>query len=125
MIILIPLGGLGKRFKDLGYNLPKPLINVMGKPIIFWLLDNINMENIELIYIPYNKELSKYNFEERILKKYPKKNFKFLKLEDNTRGAAETINISLNKLKIHDQEILCLDGDNFYLTDIIKKWDKN
>ena len=43
MIILIPLGGIGKRFKDLGYKLPKPLINVMGKPIIFWLLDNINM----------------------------------------------------------------------------------
>jgi len=124
MIILIPLGGLGKRFKDLGYKLPKPLINVMGKPIIFWLLDNINMNNMELIYIPYNKELSKYNFEERLLKRYPNNNFKFLKLTENTRGAAETINISLNKLEINDQEILCLDGDNFYLTDIVSKWNK-
>jgi len=124
MIILIPLGGLGQRFKDLGYKLPKPLINVMGKPIIFWLLDNINMNNMELIYIPYNKELSKYNFEERLLKRYPNNNFKFLKLTENTRGAAETINISLNKLEINDQEILCLDGDNFYLTDIVSKWNK-
>lgn len=122
MIVLIPLGGIGKRFKDLGYKLPKPLINVMGKPVIFWLLDNINLNNIDLVYIPYNKELAQYNFEDKILKRYPNNNFKFFKLNENTRGAAETIHISLNKLKIDDQEILCLDGDNFYLVDIVNKW---
>lgn len=122
MIVLIPLGGIGKRFKDLGYKLPKPLINVMGKPIIFWLLDNINLNSLDLVYIPYNKELSQYNFEERILKRYPNNKFKFLKLNENTRGAAETIHISLNNLQIDDKEILCLDGDNFYLTDIVNKW---
>ena len=122
MIVLIPLGGLGNRFKNLGYSLPKPLINVMGKPIIFWLLDNLNFKDIEFIYIPYNQELQKYNFEERILKNYPNLTFKFYKLTQNTRGAAETISLSLNQLNIEDQSILCLDGDNFYLTDIIKLW---
>jgi capsule biosynthesis phosphatase len=122
MIVLIPLGGLGNRFKNLGYSLPKPLINVMGKPIIFWLLDNLNFKDIEFIYIPYNQELQKYNFEERIFKNYPNLKFKFYKLTQNTRGAAETISLSLNQLNIEDQSILCLDGDNFYLTDIIKLW---
>ena len=64
MIVLIPLGGIGKRFKDLGYKLPKPLINVMGKPIIFWLLDNINLNNLDLIYILIIK-----NYRNIILKK--------------------------------------------------------
>ena len=47
MIILVPLGGSGSRFKKKGYKLPKALINVSGKPIIFWLLDNlkININN--------------------------------------------------------------------------------
>ena len=44
------------------------------------------------------------------------------KLNENTRGAAETIHISLNKIQIKDQEILCLDGDNFYTCDIINIW---
>ena len=40
--LLQPLGGIGLRFKELGYMLPKPLIHVMGKPILYWLLDNLN-----------------------------------------------------------------------------------
>ena len=122
MIILIPLGGLGTRFKKFGYTLPKPLINVMGKPIIFWLLDNLNLTNIDYIIIPYNLEIKKYRFEERLKKKYTKINFIFVKLENNTRGAAETIYITLAKQHVNDMPILCLDGDNFYVQDIIKEW---
>ena len=68
MIIVIPLGGLGLRFKKLNYKLPKPLINVMGKPILYWLLDNLNFESINFVIIPYNSELSDYLFEEKLLK---------------------------------------------------------
>lgn len=57
MILLIPIGGIGKRFKDAGYKYPKPLVNVMGKPILYWLLDSIDISNVDLIYIPYNNEL--------------------------------------------------------------------
>ena len=40
MIILIPLGGVGERFKKAGYANPKALIKVNDKEIIFHLLDN-------------------------------------------------------------------------------------
>lgn len=33
-MILIPLGGIGKRFKDNNYKKPKALINVLDVPII-------------------------------------------------------------------------------------------
>ena len=123
MIILIPLGGLGTRFSNSGYNLPKPLVNVMGKPIIFWLLDSLNISDNTIIYIPYNQELYKYRFEEQLKKRYPKFNFKFMILKENTRGAAETIHIALNDLNQDDDSILCLDGDNFYTIDVINLWD--
>mgnify|MGYP003335244308 CR=1 FL=1 len=42
----------------------------------------------------------------------------------STLGAAETINIALNNLTLPDQEILCLDSDNFYTNNIINIWDK-
>jgi len=137
MIIIIPIGGIGQRFKEKGYKKPKALIDVCGKPIISYLLDNLNTDSIDYIFIPYNKEYKKYIFEDFLIKQYPKITFKFFCLENNTRGAAETINILLCKMiseqiiypinmidqqKMFDKPILCLDSDNFYLCDIVKKW---
>ena len=123
MIIIIPIGGIGKRFKDNGYKKPKALINLYGKFMLSYLLDNLNTNNIDYIYIPYNKEYKKYRFEQFLIKNHPNINFKFFCLEDNTRGAAETINIGLLNLKeTNDLPVLCLDSDNFYLCDIISKW---
>ena len=116
MIIIIPIGGIGKRFKDNGYKNPKALINIYGKPIISYLLDNLNVDNIDYIFIPYNKEYKMYRFEDLLIKTYPHISFKFFCLENNTRGAAETINIGINNLnEKRDIPVLCLDSDNFYL----------
>ena len=123
MIIIIPLGGIGERFKKSGYKKPKALINVFGKPIISFLLDNLNTDNIDYIFIPYNNEYKKYRFEDFLIKNYPNINFKFFCIENNTRGAAETINIGLNNLiEKRDVPVICLDSDNFYTCDIISKW---
>jgi capsule biosynthesis phosphatase len=123
MIIIIPIGGIGQRFKENGYKKPKALINIYGKPIISYLLDNLNTDNIDYIFIPYNKEYKQYRFEDFLIKNYPNIHFKFYCLENNTRGAAETINIGINKLnEERDIPVLCLDSDNFYTCDIISQW---
>jgi NDP-sugar pyrophosphorylase family protein len=122
MIIIIPLGGTGERFKQNGYKKPKALINVFGKPILFYLLDNLNLNNIDLICIPYNIEYSSYNFESTLIKNYPDIKFIFKELKKNTEGAAETINIALKTIGDVDKPVLCLDGDNFYTVDIVKLW---
>lgn len=124
MIIIIPLGGIGSRFKKCGYTLPKPLINVMGKPILYWLLDRLDNQKITKIIIPYNKELAKYRFEDKLKKDY-NYNFQFIKLLKNTEGAAETISVALNEINDDDCPILCLDGDNFYMNDIINQWNQD
>jgi len=123
MIIIIPIGGIGQRFKENGYKKPKALINIYGKPIISYLLDNLNTDNIDYIFIPYNKEYKKYRFEDLLIKNYSKINFRFFCLENNTRGAAETINISINNLnEERNIPVLCLDSDSFYTCDIISQW---
>ena len=123
MIIIIPLGGVGERFKKSGYKTPKALIKIFGKPILYYLLDNLNLIDIDFICIPYNNEYSLYNFEETLIHHYPNIKFKFIKLKHNTEGAAETINIALKNIGDINKPVLCLDGDNFYTTDIIKLWD--
>ena len=123
MIVIIPIGGVGERFKKKGYKKPKALINIYGKSIISYLLDNLNTNDIDYIFIPYNKEYKKYRFEDFLIKNYPQINFRFFSLENNTRGAAETINIGINNLnEKRDIPVLCLDSDNFYTCDIISQW---
>jgi len=126
MILIIPIGGLGERFKKRKYDKPKALINVLGKPMIFYLLDNLELGKFNIIMIIYHYEYKNYGFEDLIKKNYNSINFEFCMVNQNTNGAAETINIGLcrlNRLKIKDMPILCLDSDNFYIIDIINLWD--
>ena len=124
--IIIPLNGLGTRFKE-NFCDPKPLIKILNKEMIFWLLDNLNYKYINKIIIPYNHLLEKYNFEEKIKNRYKNLDFIFFKLLENTKGAAETINIALNN--ISDEELkynfMCMDCDTFYFEDVIQKYIKN
>jgi capsule biosynthesis phosphatase len=125
MIVIIPLGGIGKRFKNNGYSYPKALIKIFGKPILYYLLDNLDYTKVSMVYIPYNEEYSSYRIEDTLQKDYPNIRFKFLCLNKNTRGSAETLNIALNKLTIPDSPILSLDCDNYYTTNIIQLWNGN
>ncbi|MDA9697300.1 sugar phosphate nucleotidyltransferase [Candidatus Pelagibacter sp.] len=120
MIIVIPLGGVGKRFSDLGYNDPKPLIKVLGKEIIFWVLDNLILKKNDKLYIVYNNQLEKYSFEE-YFGKYPYINF--LKLDQNTQGPVETIYklTGILEKNLKNEGLLILDGDTFYKKNIINK----
>lgn len=123
MITIIPLGGIGKRFSELGYKDPKPLVKVLGKEIIFWVLDNLKINKKDKVYIVYNKELDNFDFTD-YFGKYPYLNF--LKLNRNTSGPVETI-YEVTKIieKNNSNEgILIIDGDTFYrknITKIIKK----
>lgn len=42
--IIVPMAGEGKRFKDAGYTLPKPLIDIGGKPMIVRALESLDIE---------------------------------------------------------------------------------
>ena len=93
MNVFIPIGGVGSRFTDDGYRYPKPLINALGKPILFWLIDCLKTRPGDVIYIAHHPELLRYDFEARLRRTYPDKTFVFIILQQPTRGAAETLQI--------------------------------
>jgi NDP-sugar pyrophosphorylase family protein len=84
MNIIIPLGGKGERFSKNGYTLPKPLIRILDKTMIEYVLDNIHISENDHIFIIYNKILDNYSFVPFLINKYP--TIQFIKIED-TRGA--------------------------------------
>ena len=68
MNIIIPIGGKGERFKNEGYTKSKSLIEIFEKPMIFYVLDSLNIGKNDTIYIIYNKIMEKENFTQTIKK---------------------------------------------------------
>ena len=58
--LIIPMSGIGKRFIDAGYDVPKPLINVDGKPIIEHIINMFGNPD-DVIFICNEKHLKETN----------------------------------------------------------------
>lgn len=43
--VVVPMAGHGSRFSKVGYTVPKPFIDVFGKPMIQWVIENIRPKN--------------------------------------------------------------------------------
>lgn len=122
MNIIIPLGGLGVRFREEQYLMPKPLIKVLGKELIFHLLDRLILQPDDDIYMIINRELEKFSFTDTVHTKYA--HIKILFLDEQTEGAVQTVLIGLNQIEDikgkKQRKTVLLDCDNFYTTDILK-----
>jgi NDP-sugar pyrophosphorylase family protein len=72
MQIIIPMSGFGERFRQAGYTVPKPLIEVDGKPIIEYIVKMFPGET-DFIFICNQEHLNiaEYRLEERLNKIYP------------------------------------------------------
>ena len=79
MNIIIPMAGLGSRFKDEGFELPKPLIEVNNKTLIVdvlsdfiqnWLEDNLNPELFDRMNLTVGSIPTKQTFEEETIKTF-------------------------------------------------------
>lgn len=115
MKIIVPLGGVGRRFQDCGYKRPKPLIRALGKELIFWLLDSLKLDGGDEIYIPYNERLDHHRFAQVVSLRHPR--VRTLAIPD-TRGASETIKTCVDHFGIEGR-IMILDGDTWYEDDIV------
>ena len=122
MNIFIPIGGIGKRFKDNGYHYPKPLINALGKPILFWLLECLKTQPDDHIYIAHHPELVTFDLQARIRRTFPGKTVEYIILQAPTRGAAETLQIMANNVPQSRKKLPCitLDSDTYYRTDVLQ-----
>jgi capsule biosynthesis phosphatase len=120
MNIIIPLGELGENFKKDGYFKPKPLINILGKPMIFFVIDSLSINESDNLIIIYDKQLNNYNFDIILKNKY--KNIKLIELNKKTYGPMETVLFGLENIDDYYLKNKCvlLDCDTFYNIDILE-----
>jgi NDP-sugar pyrophosphorylase family protein len=72
MQIVIPMSGFGERFRRAGYGVPKPLIEIDGKPIIAHVIDMFEGE-ADFLFICNQEHLDnrRYNMEDILRKHCP------------------------------------------------------
>jgi len=109
MNILIPMAGAGSRFEKAGYTFPKPLIDVRGKPMIQWVVDNLNVE-AKYIFIVQKKHFEKYNLKDTINNFCP--NNEIVQIDGITEGAACTTLLAKSYID-NDQSLIIANSDQF------------
>ncbi|MBX7490840.1 glycosyltransferase family 2 protein [Helicobacter turcicus] len=88
MNILIPMAGLGSRFAKEGYVKPKPFIDVLGKPMIVRVLENLAYKDANYFLIAQRQHLEQ---EKELVAQIQKDfNVKFIAIEKLTQGTACT-----------------------------------
>jgi NDP-sugar pyrophosphorylase family protein len=109
MNIVIPMAGLGQRFKIEGFTEEKPLIELMGKSLIEHSIESLNIEgNFIFVTRKYRDSTSNHKLSE-ILKRL-KPNSIEIQLTDFTSGAVETA-LAASHLINNDEELIITNCD--------------
>jgi HAD superfamily hydrolase (TIGR01509 family) len=113
--VLIPMAGAGSRFQQAGYTFPKPLIDVMGKPMIQVVVENLNID-ANFIYVVQKEHKMKYNLDTLLNLITP--GCKVVEVDGLTEGAVCTALMAKEYI----------DDDNplfFANSDQLVEWDSN
>lgn len=109
MKALILAAGEGTRLRPLTYQIPKPLIDVCGRPIVGYALEQLYQKVDELILV--------IGYKGEQIKEYFGTNYKDVKItykvQEKQLGTAHAVNCAREKLK-DEKEFLLLMGDNIY-----------
>jgi NDP-sugar pyrophosphorylase family protein len=114
--ILIPMGGKGKRFRDAGYQITKPLIDVNGKPMIQRVIENLNLD-WKFIFLVSDCDEKEYKISEKLASYC---NASEVIIEDSTKrlGAAGACLLAEDLIN-NDDELLTANSDQ------LMEWDSN
>ena len=83
------MAGAGRRFAEKGYDKPKPFIDVLGKPMICHVLDNLNIENAKFVLLARKEHFeAEKETVKLIVQNY---NAEFVLIDNLTEGAACTV----------------------------------
>jgi dTDP-glucose pyrophosphorylase len=115
MNVIIPMAGAGNRFASQGYTLPKPLIDVKGKPMIQIVVENLNLK-ANYTFIVQKQHYEKYNLN-RILSSIAD-GCNIIQIDGITEGAACTT-LSAKKYIDNDDSLIISNSDQFI------EWDSN
>ena len=87
---IMPMAGCGSRFKNMGYDVPKPLIEIYGKPFFYWSTISIKkfVQLKSLTFVVLKEHIENFSIDKEIHKYF--KDANIIALPDVTEGAVIT-----------------------------------
>ena len=101
IVNIMPMAGLGKRFLNSDFKLPKPLIKINNKPMFIQSAKSMPKSDLN-IFICNRNLISNYKIQKIITKEYKKK-FKIISVKRTTKGQANTCLLAEKYLKKNDK----------------------
>ena len=121
MNALILAAGYATRLYPLTLNKAKPLLVVGGKPIIEWVVDNLEgVPELETIYVVTNEKFAAdfQTWSERYQDRHPQFKFKIVndgsKNDEDKLGAIGDINFVVTEENLAQSSLLIVAGDNLF-----------
>jgi NDP-sugar pyrophosphorylase family protein len=115
--IVIPMGGFGSRFTKAGYTVPKPLIDVAGKPMIERVIENMRPSvPHRFIFVCQKAHFDQYDLE-TLFKNVAGEGMYKVVFDDILAGAAYGILLAKDYLTDND-DLLIANSDQYVETDI-------
>lgn len=106
--LILPLNGIGSRFRNKGIETPKPMIMAGHKTILEWGLDSIDTKDCNLIFIIRRDQPNFFNF---IKYKWPESNI--IVADRNTRGSLDTVSLA-SKFIRNETPLIVFNSDVFF-----------
>jgi dTDP-glucose pyrophosphorylase len=96
--LVMPMAGRGSRFSKMGMDMPKPLIDLGGKPFFWWAVESVrrSVPLREMVFVVLQEHCERYAIDERICALYP--DARIVRIPEVTSGAAETAAIGLKEV---------------------------
>lgn len=131
MNVLILAAGYATRLYPLTLKKAKPLLEVAGKPMIEWVLDNLApVPDLETIHVVTNDKFAQ-DFQDWAASyrgRHPKMNLKIINdgstNDDDKLGAIGDINLVISRENLAERDLIVVAGDNLFsepLTDFVEK----
>lgn len=115
--IVVPMAGRGSRYAQAHFTQPKPLIPIMGRPVIEWIVDNIRPHrDHRFIFICLEEHLRQYpQVSETLGRLCP--DCKIVSLNEVTQGAACTV-LTVENLIDTDDPLMIANSDQYVALNI-------
>ena len=112
--LIMPMGGGGTRFGNKGFNLPKPLIDLQGKPFFYWATQSIYkfVEVEDLTFVVLQEHIDRFSIDAKIKEYYP--GAKICVIPQVLNGAVLTCLEGVNSIQ-DDLPILFNDCDHAFI----------
>ncbi len=111
--LIMPMGGAGSRFFKNGFVMPKPLIEINGRPFLYWATMSIKkyVDIADLTFVVLQEHIDEFHIDQEILKWFPEARIEVI--PRLLPGAVMTCLEGLRNIR-DDQPVLFNDCDHMF-----------